>query len=167
MQARTAFQGVTDGIIWDGYLATYAFQVDRNDPITALANLTDDQFVTDADGNYVGYVTNELNTTEGRYTINPDSGEVTFTPNNDFFKTGDPTTKQATPIRVIVSNMTTNTDEGNGRVMAYGATRPAHTINANNQSYSEVNTTYTPTVTKPSVQLKDCLLYTSPSPRDS
>lgn len=155
VQARTAFQGVTDGIIWDGYLATYAFQVDRNDPIAALANLTDDQFATDADGNYVGYVTNELNTSEGRYTINPDSGEVTFTPNNDFFKTGDPTTKQATPIRVIVSNMTTNTDEGNGRVMAYGVTRPAHTINANNQSYSEVNTTYTPTVTKPSVQLKD------------
>ena len=120
VQARTAFQGVTDGIIWDGYLATYAFQVDRNDPIAALANLTDDQFVTDADGNYVGYVTNELTTSEGRYTINPDSGEVTFTPNNDFFKTGDPTTKQATPIRVIVSNMTTNTDEGNGRVMAYG-----------------------------------------------
>lgn len=155
VQARTAFQGVTDGIIWDGYLATYAFQVDRNDPIAALANLTDDQFATDADGNYVGYVTNELNTSEGRYTINPDSGEVTFTPNNDFFKTGDPTTKQATPIRVIVSNMTTNTDEGNGRVMAYGVTRPAHTINANNQSYSEVNTTYTPTVTKPSVQLED------------
>ncbi|WP_175934361.1 hypothetical protein [Corynebacterium sp. Marseille-P4321] len=154
-QAGTGFQGVTDGIIWDGYLATYAFQVDRNDPIAALANLTDDQFATDADGNYVGYVTNELNTSEGRYTINPDSGEVTFTPNNDFFKTGDPTTKQATPIRVIVSNMTTNTDEGNGRVMAYGVTRPAHTINANNQSYSEVNTTYTPTVTKPSVQLKD------------
>lgn len=154
-QAGTGFQGVTEGIVWEGYLPTYAFQVDRNDPIAALANLTDDQFVTDADGNYVGYVTNELTTSEGRYTINPDSGEVTFTPNNDFFKTGDPTTKQATPIRVIVSNMTTNTDEGNGRVMAYGATRPAHTINANNQSYSEVNTTYTPTVTKPSVQLED------------
>lgn len=153
-QAKPGFQGVTDGIIWD-YQPTYAFQVDRNDPIAALANLTDDQFATDADGNYVGYVTNELNTSEGRYTINPDSGEVTFTPNNDFFKTGDPTTKQATPIRVIVSNMTTNTDEGNGRVMAYGVTRPAHTINANNQSYSEVNTTYTPTVTKPSVQLED------------
>ena len=153
-QAGTGFQGVTDGIIWD-YQPTYAFQVDRNDPIAALANLTDDQFATDADGNYVGYVTNELNTSEGRYTINPDSGEVTFTPNNDFFKTGDPTTKQATPIRVIVSNMTTNTDEGNGRVMAYGVTRPAHTINANNQSYSEVNTFYTPSVTKPSVQLED------------
>lgn len=154
-QAGTGFQGVTEGIFWDGYLATYAFQVDRNDPIAALANLTDDQFATDAGGNYVGYVTNELNTSEGRYTINPDSGEVTFTPNNSFFQAGDPTTKQATPIRVIVSNMTTNTDEGNGRVMAYGVTRPAHTINANNQSYSEVNTTYTPTVTKPSVQLED------------
>ncbi|WP_066527787.1 Ig-like domain-containing protein [Corynebacterium bouchesdurhonense] len=152
-QAKPGFQGVTDGIVWD-YLPTYAFQVDRKDPIAALATGTLN-YATDADGNYVGYVTNELNTSEGRYTINPDSGEVTFTPNNDFFKTGDLTTKQATPIRVIVSNMTTNTDEGNGRVMAYGVTRPAHTIKVNNQSYSEVNTTYTPTVTKPSVQLED------------
>lgn len=154
-QAGTGFQGVTDGIIWDGYTATYAFQIDRNDSIAKLAGLTDGQFTNDDNGNYVGYVTNELTTSEGTYTINPDSGEIKFTPNNDFFKAGDPTTKAATPIRVIVSNMTTNTDEGNGRVMAYGLSRPAHTINPNNQSYSEVTTTYTPTVTKPSVQLVD------------
>lgn len=132
--------------------------MDRDDAIASKTTIDDALYATDDGtdtGNYVGYVTNSLTTSEGVYEIDSETGEITFTPNNDFSKTGDPDTKKAAPIRVIMSNLTTNTDEGPNRVMSYGYTRPAHTINANNASYSEVNTLYTPTVTKPSVTLTD------------
>lgn len=154
-QAPTGFQGITDKIAWGDFAPTFAFQVDRGDAIAAKATIADADYATDDQGNYLGYVDTSLTTSEGTYQINPDTGEITFTPSNDFFTGKTGTTAEATPIRVIVSNMTTNTDEGPNRVMSYGYTRPAHTINDNNASYSEVSTLYTPTVTKPSVGLND------------
>lgn len=158
-QASRGFGGITEGINWGDFAPTYAFQIDRGDEIAGKANISHDQYLTDND-NYLGYVTNELTTAEGTYKIDENSGEVSFTPNTDFFspeELDDPALmqKKATSIRVIVSNMTTNTDQGPGHVMAYGASRPAHTINDNNESYKEVTTMYTPTVTKPSVVIRD------------
>lgn len=157
--ASNGFNGVKDGMGWAGYQPQYAFQVDSGDDIASRSGAPLD-YQTDDAGNYLGSVTTELTTNEGTYSIDPENGTVTFTPDPAFFtdtELTDPTvtSKPATPIRVVITNMTTNTDEGDGRVMAYGQTRPAHTINANNPSYAEVTTTYTPNVVKPKTVLKD------------
>lgn len=159
-QASQGFGGITEGMNWGDFTPTYAFQIDRGDQIAGKASISEDQYVTDDSENYLGDVTNELTTEEGTYKIDPNSGEVSFTPNNDFFSSEELddaslTQKNATPIRVVVSNMTTNTNGDPGHVMSYGSSRPAHTINPNNESYKEVTTTYTPTVTKPSVVIRD------------
>ena len=158
-QASAGFNGVKDGMGWSGFTPKYAFQVDRQDAVAGKVDGALD-YKTDAATNYLGHVTTELNTSEGKYSINPDTGEVSFTPSPTFFsdaevKDANITQKSAAPVRVVVSNMTTNTIGKNRRVMAYGQTRPAHTINPNNASYAEVTTLYTPNVVKPTVGLNN------------
>lgn len=157
-RASDGFDGVRKGMGWLDFQPTYAFQVDRGDAIAGKVAGTLD-YVTDGDGNYLGHVTTELTTSEGTYTINPETGEVSFTPSATFFSLEelddvDVTSKSAAPIRVVVDNLTTNKDLGNGRVMPYGETRPAHTIDANDASRGEVVTEFRPSVDKPKVALK-------------
>nr|VDG64231.1 cell wall surface anchor family protein [Streptococcus thermophilus] len=158
-QARNGFPGVRDGMGWAGFAPKYAFQVVKGDDVASKAGTTPN-YAKDGDGNHLGFVTTELTTSEGTYRINPDSGEISFTPGPKFFtsdelKDTNLTRKSAAPIRVIVSNMTTNKSLGEQRVMPFGQTRPAHTIDRNNPSYAEVSTIYTPNVVKPTVGLNN------------
>lgn len=172
-QALPAFGGLNKdgpGAQWQGWEPEFAFQIDSRDDIAAKTKDRPRYRTVNIErntsgslnypGDYLGYVTNKFETPEGVYEIDPHDGEITFTPSNEFFTADDYANtamkeKKAKPIRVIVSNLETTRFLGPNRVMDFGRTRPAHSMNDVSDSYRQVHTFYTPSVRKPNVVLRD------------